>query len=280
MTRRLPTALALGTLAAALVGCGSSGPSASTTSTTSTTPTKAAAPRSASGVDLQDLVGRYAHYDVVAYQSTDMKTLIISYGFTDLSVRDGELWAQESFCHAEHRSDQPIQTTMSDAATRAIKPIATPVEVAEQDGKVRISRPETPTGIGIHLEHPATDPLPTDPNDPRIADDDHDGNPGVTAHIEVSKDLQGDLYLARRERFAYDVDRQQDRSLVGTVTDKSEQLIIGASNPAFLTKAEWVQVPDRSKSPIILKPVAKGWDCDRLMEERPTLFPPTPEVDW
>ena len=228
----------------------------------------------------QRLAGRYAHYDVVAYQSTDMKTLIISYGFTDLAMKDGKLIATESFCHSEHRSDQPITTNMSDAATTAIRPISTPVTVTEQQGRVRIHRPETPTGIGIHLKDPAHDALPTDPHDPRVADDDHDGKPGVTVHIKVTDALQGDLFIARREIFAYDVLAQADASLRGQVSDHSEQLIVGATDDIFKTKAAWTQHPDLTKSPIILKRVEKSWDCNRLMAERDRLFPPTPSVDW
>lgn len=227
------------------------------------------------------LAGRYAHYDVVAYESTDMKTHIVSFGFTDLDVVDGELQATESFCHADHRSDQPIEVEMPDAATQAIIPESTPVTLTTVDGRAHISRPATPTGIGVDLDDPANDPLPTDPNDPRIADDDNDGNPGVTTRIRVTEELQGELYIARREIFAYDVVEQADGSLTGVVTDNSEQLIIGATNDAFLTsQAEWVQHPDLTKSPIILIPVDQDWDCERLMAERDDLFPPTPEVDW
>jgi len=226
------------------------------------------------------LPGRYAHYDVVAYESSDMKTLIVSFGFTDLTVVDGVLNATESFCHADHRSDQPIESSISDTATAAIKPPTTPVTLTDNDGVIRIQRPETPTGIGIRFEDPANDVLPTDPADPRVVDDDGDGKPGVTVRIKVSEDFQGEIYIARRERFAYDVTRQRDGSLTGAVTDQSEQLIVGASNDLFITRAEWKQVPDLSKSPIILKPVDTDWDCARLMSERPTLFPATPSVDW
>jgi hypothetical protein len=148
------------------------------------------------------------------------------------------------------------------------------------DGRARVSRPETPTGIGVDLEDPANEPLPTDPDDPRIADDDGDGKPGVTATITVSEALAGEIYLARREIFAYLVDEQPDGSLIGSVSDRSEQLMVGASNDVFLTQAEWVQYEDLSKSPIILVPVDADWDCDRLMAERNRVFPPNPEVDW
>lgn len=228
----------------------------------------------------EELPGRYAHYDVVAYEGDGMKTLIISYGFTDYDVVDGEVVSTDSFCFSEHRSDQPIQVEFSDAATRAIVPEPVTVAVSDADGRLRAERPTTPTGIGVRLENPAEDPLPTDPADPRIADDDGDGKPGVTARITAPGGVTGELYLARREIFAYTADQQDDGSLVGTVDDDSEQLVIGASNPVFMTQAQWVQHPDPAKSPILLIPVERSWDCERLRAERDALFPPTPEVDW
>ena len=226
------------------------------------------------------LAGRYAHYDVVAYQSADMKTHIVSFGFTDLDLVDGELQATESFCSADHRTDQPIDVEMPDLATQAIVPESTPVLVTSLDDRARLYRPPTPTPLGVDLEDPADTPLPTDPDDPRFTDPDDDGNPGVTVTINVTEDLQGELYLARREIFAYTVDEQPDGSLVGVVTDDSEQTLLGASDDAFLTDAPWVQNPDLSLSPILLLPVERDWDCERLMAERDDLFPPTPEIDW
>jgi len=272
MRVRRPTSWSLLTVVtiAAAAAC-TSGSSATDTTSTPASQEQLAADR---------LSGRYAHYDVVAYDSDDMKTHIISYGFTDLTEENGALVAQESFCSSEHRSDQPINVQLSDTATQAIQPPPAPVTLTIADGRARVSRPETPTGIGVNLDDPANDPLPGDPNDPRIADDDGDGKPGVTATVTVTGGLEAEIYLARREIFAYVVDEQDDGSLVGSVTDHSEQLVIGASNDAFLTQSMWVQYPDLAKSPILLVPVDSGWDCDRLMEERDRLFPPTPEVDW
>ncbi len=265
---RIASLLVAATLIVSIAGCGSDD-------------TKATGTEGSSGTAADHLAGRYAHYDVVAYEGSVLKNLIISYGFTDLSVKNGKLVAQESFCHADQATDQPtITTTISDAATRAIKPIPVAVAVSTKNGRTRLHRPETPTAVGIHLADPAHDVLPDDPADPRIADDDHDGKPGITVHIKVSDTIQGDLYIARRERFAYDVAEQADRSLTGTVEDHSEPLIIGATDPMFIMKDTWKQMPDPARNPIILKPVAKSWDCTRLMAERDNLFPPAPTVDW
>ena len=227
-----------------------------------------------------DLVGRYAHYDVVAYEDELMKTLIISTGFSDLELRDGELWNIQRFCHADMGNDQNIETTMSDAATSAIVPIDTPVAVTVEDGKLRVVRPATPTGIGIEFEDPANDVLPTDPADPRIVDADGDGNPGVTAHIKLNEEVEGDLFIARREIFEYDLTQESPDRLVGTITDSSEQLVIDATNPIFLTPAQWVQLDDPARNPVIWQRVADDMDCQQLAAERDELFPPNPEADW
>ena len=228
-----------------------------------------------------ELVGRWAHYDVVAYEDDTLKTLIISYGFNDFTEVDGQIIDQASFCFSEQRTDQPIETSLSDAATQAIEPPPAPVEIDLVDGVLRVQRAATPTPVGIRLDDPANEPLPTDPNDPRIVDDDGDGNPGITVTIRVSDDLSGQLYIARREIFAYEAFLTEPDLLTGTVTDDSEQLVIGASDPIFATSpANWGQYDDLSKSPIILRRVDADWDCERLAAERDALFPPTPVVDW
>lgn len=232
-------------------------------------------------VVLEQLAGRWAHYDVVAYEGDVIKTLVISYGFNDFSVGDGEVIDAASFCFAEQRSDPPIETSLSDKATQAIKPPATAISVTDVDGTLRIGRTPTPTPVGIRLDDPANESLPTDPSDPRIVDDDGDGNPGITVNIRVSDDLSGELYIARLEVFAYEAALVEPDRLVGTVTDDSEQLVIGATDPIFMSSnANWAQHPDRSKSPMILVRVDDDWDCDRLAAERDALFPPTPAVDW
>jgi hypothetical protein len=274
-------------VAAGLVACGDDVTSSTAVTTTSPTtgPTATTTPATTEPEPVPvlgaELVGRWAHYDVVAYEDDVLKTLIISYGFNDFTEVDGQIVDQASFCFSEQRTDQPIRTSLSDAATQAIKPPPATLEIDVVDGVLRIRRPATPTPVGIRLDDPFNEPLPTDPNDPRIVDDDGDGKPGLTVTIEVTEDLVGELYIARREIFAYEAFLTEPDLLTGVVTDDSEQLVIGASDPIFASSpANWGQYPDLAKSPIILRRVDADWDCDRLAAERDDLFPPTPDVDW
>lgn len=262
----------MGALVLALAGCGGS---ASGSGRPGGGSERAESPPGA------ELAGRWAHYDIVAYENPLIKTMIISYGFTDFSVEDGQLIESEQFCHADQVSDLPIRTVMADAATQAIRPASTPVEVSGPLGARRIRRPATPTPIGIRLDDPANEPLPSDPDDPRVVDDDGDGKPGVTVVVHFGEGSTAELYLARREIFAYDMTQDGPDSITGEVTDHSEQLLIGASTDLLrAVDARWEQVPDRSRSPILLKRVGAEWDCARLMAERDVLFPPDPPIRW
>ncbi len=258
-----------------LAACGSDDSKSSDAAPRSTTSTTAPV------VLGRELVGRWAHYDIVAYQDSMMKTMIVSYGFTNFTVEDGKLIEAEQFCTADQVSDQAIETAISDAGTQAIKPVSTPVEVSGTAGSLQIRRPATPTPVGIELENPATDKLPADPKDPRIVDADGDGKPGITVTVKIGDSFSGELYLARREIFAYDLVQKDADTLTGTVKDNSEQLVIGASDPILeSTDAQWEQLADRSLSPIVLHRVGADWDCDRLAAQRDELFEPVPPISW
>lgn len=274
----LAVALAVPLVAAACTSSGDGDESAEPESTDRASDASTDDPEVAAAAEA--LVGRWAHFDVVAYEDDVLRTLIVSTGFADLELRDdGRLWNQMVFCHADVVNEPGIEVSISDAATGAILPIATPVEVTVTDGRVRVRRPPTPTAIGIRLEDPANEALPTDPDDPRIFDADGDGNPGVTSQVTFG-DTSAEIYLARREIFSYDLVEQTPDRLVGSVTDRSEQLVIDASDPSMNAPVNWTQLDDPSRNPVIWQRVDPSWDCDRLAAERDTLFPPNPTIDF
>ncbi len=225
------------------------------------------------------MAGHYAHYDVVAYAGETpngpLSTFIVSYGFTDLRVENGELVEYDRFCSASYIANQNLTTEFSDNATQAIQPRSAVVDLFEEDGQWKIYRPATPTLIGIDGD-PSL-PLSMNPKDPLINDDDNDGKPGVTVLVELFGLIKGEIYIARREIFQNNMKLYSDGSLRGTVTDDSEQLVIGASLGILNTPNNPDQWPDLGLSPIILIPIPEDVDtCEELMALRDTLFPPEP----
>jgi len=225
------------------------------------------------------MAGHYAHYDIVAYDGETangpLATFIVSYGFTDLVIEDGELVAYDTFCRAEYVANQPFDTIFSDAATQAIQPIGAIVDVYEEDGVWKIWRPATPTLNGIDGDPNV--PLSMDRNDPLISDDDNDGKPGVTVVVKLFGFIEGEIYIARREIFANEMTLYSDGSLRGSVIDDSEQLVIGASLAILDTPNNPPQRRDPGLNPIILIPVSGDIDtCEELMAIRDSLFPAEP----
>jgi hypothetical protein len=225
------------------------------------------------------MAGHYAHYDVVAYDGETVNgplaTFIISYGFTDLVIEDGQLVAYDRFCRAEYIANQPFDTIFSDAATQAIQPPGAILDVYEENGEWKLYRPATPTLNGIDGDPNV--PLSMDRNDPLISDDDNDGKPGVTVVVKLFGFIHGEIYIARREIFRNELTLYSDGSLRGSVIDDSEQLVIGASLAILDTPNNPPQRRDPGLNPIILIPVSDDIDtCEELMAIRDSLFPPEP----
>lgn len=228
---------------------------------------------------MQAMAGHYAHYDVVAYQGATpngpLSTFIISYGFTDLVIENGELVQYDRFCHAEHKANQPFSTTFPDAATQAILPRSAVVEVYAENGVWKLRRPATPTLIGVDGDPDV--PLLMDPRNPLINDDDGDGRPGVTVFVKLFGLIKGEIYIARREIFENELTLYSDGSLRGSVIDNSEQLVIGASLRILNTPNNPSQWDDPGLNPVILIPIPDDIDtCEELMANQDSLFPPEP----
>ncbi len=224
--------------------------------------------------------GRYAHYDVVAYQDVTTKkpmlTFVVSYGFTEFRIRNGRLLQIDSFCHAQQILNRMgSEAVFSDAATRAIRPPAQEVELSWNDGRWQLYRPASPALLGIAGD--PSKPLSTDPNDPDLLDADGDGKPGVTVTIRVGDFLEGQIYITRREIYHHYLELNSNGNLYGYVVDESEQFVIGASRRAFRQESNMKQIADRGMNPIILVRVDEDMDtCEKLMSARDRLFPPVP----
>ncbi len=229
---------------------------------------------------MEAMAGHYAHYDVVAYDGETpngpLSTFVISYGFTDFVVEDGQLVEYDRFCHAEQKANQNLETVFPDAATQAILPRSAVVDVYEENGAWKIRRPATPTLIGIGGDPDA--PLSMNPKDPLVNDADNDGKPGVTVFVKLFGLIQGEIYIARREIFQNDLTLYSDGSLRGSVADDSEQLVVGASLRILNSPNNPDQWDDPGLNPVILVPIPGDMDsCEELMENRDSLFPAEPE---
>ena len=229
----------------------------------------------------KEIVGHYAHYDVVAYEDTTtrttMRTFIISYGFTDFYLEEGKLMQSDRFVHAEQKlSKKKAKSIFSDEAVQAIKPRVQEVELSRKNGRWHIYRPATPSLLGIKGD--PSQPLSTDPNDPNLTDPDQDGHPGVTVQISVGRFFKGEIYITRREIFSNYMTLNNDGTLSGYIVDRSEQFVVGASKKILNQESNSIQHPDPGLSPVLLVPIDPNIDSlEELMQLRDEIFPEEPE---
>lgn len=102
-----------------------------------------------------------------------------------------------------------------------------PADLSDEGGVWRFTQPEHVELRGVRdLSDPANDDLPTDPLDPRIWDQDNDGQPGVTVFVDVSA-INLDVYVAQRIVTALEGTVVADGCFEGTVAWSEDQVILG-----------------------------------------------------
>ncbi len=229
----------------------------------------------------KQLVGHYAHYDVVSYEDSTtqspMFTFVISYGFTDFYLDSaGNLMQSHKFLYASHKINQKlIKSEFSEKAVQAIKPQDQKVEISMKDGKWHILRPPTPSLLGITGD--PSKPLSKDRNDPKLTDPDGDGNPGVTVKISIGKIIKGEIYITRREIFTHYLTLNNDGTLTGYVKDDSEQFVVGASLKMLDQPSNNFQHPSKGMNPVLLVPISDDINTlEKLMKIRDEIFPKEP----
>lgn len=124
---------------------------------------------------------------------------------------------------------------------------------------------------GIDLADELNDPLPTDIADPRIVDEDGDGNPGLTLLVDGL--LSGQLYTIQRDFNGYSGTQTAEDRIDGLGTWGNE-LIYLATNPDFLIDLVNPALPDPDPSlhTFQMVRIPAGSDCAYILQNRCALF--------
>jgi len=105
--------------------------------------------------------------------------------------------------------------------------------------------------IGANLRQPRDENLPTDPDDPRVRDQDNDGHPGMTVRIRGV--ASGELYLVQRGSDAWRARFQSSDRLRGCVDWSQTQNVLDSSNFLLGDGPKTNQHPDKSRSTIAMR---------------------------
>jgi len=114
---------------------------------------------------------------------------------------------------------------------------------------------------GATLADPTNDPLPTDPSDPAVTDQDQDGNPGIT--IKLGGIVSGDLYVVQRQKSELTGIAVSSDRVEGHYGFTSEQNILTSNPTALKTLAAQTAIADPTlcASTFTMVRVQATWTC-------------------
>lgn len=156
---------------------------------------------------------------------------------------------------------------------RFVSSLGTDVKQAQFDpNTLGFVQPRTVYLRGVRLQDPERDPLPTDPKDLRIFDQDGDGNPGMTLKASIMGLLNADIYVIQRDWNILRGWLTSSTTLDGLVEWGSEQVILGATNSIFLNPNPTFPDPNPNNSFFRSTRVSAETSCEQIRAQRDQLF--------
>ena len=170
----------------------------------------------------------------------------VFYILTTVSQSGSDIVADGRYCDRTEIDDKGtlVPVIIPDKWAHTEKPIHRSGSYSRgQDGVPVLNFPDLVEVAGAVLASSATDPLPTDPSDPRLIDEDGDGHPGIT--VNLSGIAPGSLYSVQRQTTSVVAVAVASDRLEGSLTFASSQVVVD-SNPYSLKGlyAQSTSLPD------------------------------------
>lgn len=121
---------------------------------------------------------------------------------------------------------------------------------------------------GANLRDPKTDTLPVEAEDPRVFDQDQDGQPGLT--VLISGLLEGNLQVVQRLTTRLSGELNGDQ-MEGILTWKTEEPVLGGSNE-ILARDVPVTIHPEYPSYFVARRVNAEMTCRTILDEADTIF--------
>lgn len=128
-------------------------------------------------------------------------------------------------------------------------------------GRVRMIQPRSTEVRGAKLGG-VDEPLPVEPEDPRVIDPDGDGHPGLTVRVEGL--ARGELHLVTRGWTRFDAELRADGTLSGPLAWSTEQQVLGVTHWMLKDPPASRPHPDPDRSWYGLVPLPTPLPCAQV----------------
>ncbi|MFW5968320.1 MAG: hypothetical protein ACOCV2_12415, partial [Persicimonas sp.] len=194
----------------------------------------------------------------------------ITYQKLDVEQQGDQLQMTEQTCDVDIKSNQgAVRTTVPDRFVSHINPVERTAELRRHDGDWYLFAPRAVKTFGIRLDDPYAD-LPTDPNDPRVFDQDEDGKPGMTA--EVDGVLSGELHLVQRSWDQWWGEVVDPDHVGGLIDWNTDQVVVSRSGSIFGEISPAEPHPNERQSYFRMARVDDDTDCAEIAQQKDALF--------
>jgi hypothetical protein len=211
---------------------------------------------------------RFATIQTVPFLG-DQRSVSRAWGLVQIAQVGDALQMTERGCRVQIEGGSTM-TSIDDAVPRSIDPQVSTLEFVTEAGAISWIRPESATAVGFRAGGP-TDALPMASTDPRVFDQDGDGQPGVT--VSVSGLASGDVYVVQWQRSWYQGALGTSGPVLGeNHSDASSQRTIGASTSLLEMDIPSRADTNRADSTVRFVPLTGEYDCDRLVSEAGSIF--------
>ena len=195
--------------------------------------------------------------------------------FTHITQSGSRLILQDGYCFTDATpSTFLFNTNISDATMQSIQPEPRTANLSLNDCDFRFTQDWYTEIRGAILEDPEREPLPIDPDDPRLVDLEGDGQPGMTIQASILSLFTGEGYAVQRYRYRYRLEGTvfDANTIIGTIDWTSEQTMVTATNPLFMESFSDDTDPDPTKHKFVMIRIDETWTCDTLREQLPNLL--------
>jgi len=187
--------------------------------------------------------------------------------FVDIAQEGAALTMLDRYCFTDVEDGTPlVKTEIPEAFMASLVPAPRVGTLRETDEGIAFEGASYVEVRGAALDDPATDPLPTDPLDPRVIDQDGDGHPGMTVRVTVLGIVEGETYIVQRVQYRLSGWLIGPDRIEGRVEWIDEQSVLAATNPLLEADTLGWPDPDPTAHRFVMARVDETWTCEALRE--------------
>jgi len=193
--------------------------------------------------------------------------------FVSIEQDGTSLVMQDRYCFTVIEESSPLAATeIPDSFMRSLSPSLRFAALSEQDGRMTFEQVNYLEIRGAVLANPEIDELPTDPEDSRVIDQDGDGFPGMTVHVNIFGLFQAQVYVVQRVQYELSGEVISGDRVEGLIRWNDEQVVLAATSPLLLAESESRQDPDPTKHRFLMLRANDDWTCEWLREQWRVVF--------